>query len=76
MPEEKHNYGRIAIWFFVGLLLTVYGIIIVATGLYHLGSPSPHPAVLANLHPEIWWGAVLLAIGLFYVIRFFPRKRL
>jgi hypothetical protein len=56
------------------VLLSIYGVIIVATGLYHLGSPSPHPAVLANLHPEIWWGAVLLAVGLFYFIRFFPRS--
>lgn len=74
MPDEKHTYGRISIWFFIGLLLSIYGIIIVVTGLYYLGSPPPHPAVLSNLHPEIWWGAVLLAIGLFYFIRFFPRK--
>lgn len=75
MSDDQHNYGRISIWFFVGLLLTIYGIIIVVTGLYHLASPPPHPAVLANLHPEIWWGAVLLALGLFYFIRFFPWKR-
>ena len=26
------------------------------------------------LHAGIWWGVVLLAIGLFYTIRFYPRK--
>jgi hypothetical protein len=67
--------GFISIWFFIGLLLTVYGVLIVATGIYDLGSPPAHPAVLSNLHAEIWWGAVLLAIGLFYFIRFFPKKR-
>lgn len=66
--------GRLSIWFFVGVLLTVYGIMILATGLYELGTPPAHRAVLASLHPEIWWGAVLLVLGLFYLIRFFPRK--
>lgn len=68
------HQGRVSIWFFVGLLLTIYGVMIVATGLYEIGSPPARPAVLSSLHPEIWWGAVLLALGLFYLIRFFPTK--
>jgi hypothetical protein len=68
------GHGFISIWFFIGLLLTVYGVLIVATGLYELGTPPEHPAVLSGLHPEIWWGALLLGIGLFYLIRFFPKK--
>ncbi|MBV9765928.1 MAG: hypothetical protein JOZ48_13865 [Acidobacteriaceae bacterium] len=69
-----HGPGFISIWFFIGVLLTAYGVIITATGIYELGSPPANPPVLANLHTSIWWGAVLLVIGLIYFIRFFPKK--
>jgi hypothetical protein len=70
-----HGPGFISIWFFIGVLLTLYGVIITATGLYELVSPPANPPVFANLHASIWWGAVLLIIGLIYFIRFFPRKQ-
>lgn len=69
-----HGPGFISIWFFIGMLLTAYGIVITATGIYELFSPPANPPVLANLHPSVWWGAVLLVIGLVYLIRFFPKK--
>lgn len=69
-----HGPGFISIWFFIGVLLTIYGVIIFATGLYELSNPPAHAVVLSNLHAGVWWGAVLLVIGLFYFIRFFPRK--
>lgn len=69
-----HGPGFISIWFFIGVLLTVYGVLITATGLWELAVPPAHPPVLANLHASIWWGIVLLIIGLIYFIRFFPRK--
>ena len=69
-----HGPGFISIWFFIGVLLTAYGIVITATGLYELVSPPANPPVLANLHASIWWGAILLIIGLIYFIRFLPRK--
>ncbi len=66
-----HGHG-IPIWFFIGALLAVYGVLILAAGLYGLVHP---PAVeLAFLHAGIWWGALLLAIGLLYVWRFRPRR--
>ena len=63
------------IWFFIGLLLTVYGILILGYGIYGLFNPPEHPVQLAYLHAEIWWPIVLLVIGLFYTIRFRPNKR-
>ncbi len=69
-----HGSGFLSIWFFIGVLLTIYGVLITATGLYELASPPAHPPVLAELHASIWWGFVLLIIGLIYFIKFFPRK--
>jgi len=61
----------IPIWFFIGALLLVYGVLILGAGLYGLFHP---PAVaLANLHVGIWWGALLVLIGLGYVRAFRPR---
>ena len=70
-----HGPGFLSIWFFIGLLLTVYGVLITVTGLYELVSPPLNPPVLANLHASIWWGIVLLAIGLFYLVRFYPKRK-
>ena len=71
-----HNgHGSLSIWFFIGTLLTAYGVIITVAGIYELSSPPANPPVLASLHASIWWGAVLLVIGLIYFIRFFPRKK-
>ena len=64
----------ISIWWFAGLLLSIYGIIILATGLWELVSPLPHPPVLSQLHAPIWWGAMLTALGLYYLVHFHPRK--
>jgi hypothetical protein len=71
---RMHNHGSLSIWFFIGVLLTAYGLLITGTGLYELASPPQPPVVLAHLHAPIWWGAILLIIGLFYFVRFFPRR--
>ncbi len=70
-----HGAGFISIWFFIGVLLTAYGILITGSGIYNFFYPPAHQVVLANLHAAIWWGAVLFAIGLVYTIKFYPKKR-
>jgi hypothetical protein len=69
-----HGSGFLSIWFFIGVLLTCYGLLITGAGVYELYVPPVHPPVLANLHMGIWWGIVLLVIGLGYFIRFYPKK--
>ena len=64
----------ISIWFFIGVLLTVYGALILAYGLYELASGHTANVILANLHAPIWWGAIMLALGLFYGLRFRPDR--
>jgi len=69
-----HRPGMVSIWFFVGALLFVYGILILGAGLYELSSPPDHPVVLANLHAGIWWGGLLIILGAVYLLRFSPRR--
>jgi hypothetical protein len=63
---------RVSIWFFIGLLLTVYGVLITGAGFYGLAHP---PAVrLGALHAALWWGLLLVAIGGLYTYVFFPTR--
>lgn len=68
-----HSSG-ISIWFFIGVLLTVYGVMILGYGLAEVAGGFTANVVLANLHAPVWWGATLLALGLFYGLRFRPRR--
>jgi hypothetical protein len=77
MAEHKHF---ISIWFFIGLLLTVYGVLILGSGLYEWSSPGTgtqsgiESNVMPQFHAAIWWGALLLVSGLVYVLVFRPGK--
>jgi len=66
--------GSLSIWFFIGISLAVNGAVILATGIYELVFPPVNQVVLYNLHANIWWGAVLLILGLFFGLRFSPAK--
>jgi len=65
---------RISIWFFIGMLVFAYGIVITAAGIYEIFVPPAHPVVLASLRAGVWWGAVMLILGGFYLYRFSPKK--
>ena len=52
-----HRQGMVSIWFFIGALLLIYGILITGAGIYELSNPPAHPVVHAELHAGIWWGA-------------------
>jgi len=66
------DLGLIPIWFFVGALLLIYGVLILGAGLYELVQPPEHPLILANLHAGIWWGLLLIALGAVYFFHFAP----
>jgi hypothetical protein len=68
--RERHH--MLPVWFFIGLLLTIYGFIILVTSLIDWSHPSA--AVLSQYRPGVWGGMVLLVIGGFYVLRFRPRR--
>jgi hypothetical protein len=64
----------ISIWFFIGISLLFNGVLILGAGIYQLVHPPAVPLVLANLHAGIWWGALLLVIGLVYCIHYAPSR--
>ena len=69
LMSEKHHI--IPVWFFVGVLLLVYGFLIFASGLSEWSHPSN--TVLAELHAPVWWGALLTVVGAIYVMAFRPK---
>jgi len=69
MSEKRQ---MIPVWFFVGVTLLVYGVLILATGIYEFSHPPA--TILANLHPALWWGALLVVVGGIYVYLYLPRK--
>jgi len=56
------------IWYFVGLMLAVMGLVVECSGLYRYFSPEHTRTVLANLHPEIWWGAIMIVAGVILLL--------
>jgi hypothetical protein len=62
----------IPIWFFVGALVAVYGVLILGAGL--AGLHDPPPVALAELHAGIWWGALLILIGTIYLWVYRPGR--
>jgi hypothetical protein len=57
-----------SIWYLVGIMLLAMGVLILGSGIYYLFVPSTRQTVLADLHPSIWWGAVILVAGLIFTI--------
>ncbi len=66
--------GGISIWFFIGICLIGDGALILAAGLWELVHPPANPVVLYSLHANIWWGALLLVLGIVYSVRFSPSR--
>ena len=71
-----HDEHQIPIWFFIGGLLLIYGILITRRRPVRAGQPSPAEArvSLFELHADVWWGALMTIVGLAYCLRFNPRR--
>jgi len=70
MSSEKHHI--LPVWFFTGVLLLVYGCLILASGLAEWANPPD--TALAGLHAPVWWGGLMALVGLFYTLTFRPRR--
>jgi FtsH-binding integral membrane protein len=69
--SEKHHI--IPVWFFVGVLLLVYGFLIFISGLTEWNNP-PAGVQLTEYHAPVWWGGLLIVLGGVYFMLFRPGK--
>jgi hypothetical protein len=65
---------QISIWFFIGVLLAVYGVIILGAGIKEWIAPGATKVVLSELHVGVWWGALLIVLGGIYSFLFAPNR--
>jgi hypothetical protein len=61
--------GLKTIWYFAGIVLTLMGALVMLAAIIDLFSSTPQKTVLANLHPGLWWGALMLLTGILYLIK-------
>lgn len=57
------------IWYFVGLILGLMGLIILAAGISDVVSGKVPTTVLGETHPNLWWGAVMIAAGVIFIVK-------
>ena len=66
--------ATMSIWFFAGVMLLAYGLVIFTAGVWELSHPLANPPALVSLHAPIWWGALLAIAGAGYTLKFWPRR--
>lgn len=54
----------ISIWTWSAAILALYGVLLLAVGVYRLAFGIPGGKVLAELHADIWWPAVMIIFSL------------
>ena len=60
MPSRASMASQLSIWFFVGMLCLVYGVVLTCEGGYEFAHPSEAALrlpMLQTLQPTFWWGA-------------------
>jgi FtsH-binding integral membrane protein len=70
MSKETH---MLPVWFFIGVLLAIYGVIILVMAVVDFNQTSQ--AVLAEYHPGLFGGVLLILLGGFYTFWFWPGRR-
>ena len=74
MAEGTGRGDLLSIWFFVGLLTLLYGIVLFPYGAWAWATGREAHTVLFQLHPTFWWVLLLTLFGGFYTKRFWPRS--
>jgi hypothetical protein len=85
MKDKRDNEKRdvetaeLSIWFFCGILMLAYGLVLVFTGISEFHHPPANEVLLPwlqPLHPTLWWGVVMTVFGGVYTVKFWPKHRL
>ena len=72
MAEGTGRGEMLSIWFFVGVMTLLYGLVLLPYGAYCWLGGHEAPTVLHHLHPTFWWGLLLTVFGGFYTLKFRP----
>jgi hypothetical protein len=67
MDNEPQRHRMLPVWFFIGVILILYGIMITLEGVYDLSHPPG--TVLESLHPAIWWGIIMVVVGVIFTLK-------
>jgi hypothetical protein len=73
LQAHHEHHEMLPVWFFIGVLLLAYGVIILYVGIRDYSSLGT--VVLAKYHASLWGGMVLILLGGGYTIRFWPGRR-
>ena len=65
----SNGKGMRSIWYFVGLIMLMIGILVFLAGIYNLINPTNQDIKLTDLHTNIWWGALIAITGLIYIVK-------
>jgi hypothetical protein len=74
MAEGTGRGESLSIWFFVGMMMLSYGIVLLPYGAWAWFSDHEANTVLHELHPTFWWGVLITAFGGYYTARFWPKR--
>jgi hypothetical protein len=76
MAEGTGQGERFSIWFFVGIMTLLYGLVLAPYGAWEwFGGHESTVVKFGNqYHPTFWWGLMILVFGLIYTIKFRPSK--
>ena len=56
------------IWYFVGLMLSAMGAVVLISGIVNYSDAEVAKTVLSDLHPALWWGAVMIVAGAIFLL--------
>ncbi|MDQ2862120.1 MAG: hypothetical protein M3R50_00465 [Bacteroidota bacterium] len=69
-----HEEEGFSIWLFVGIMLAIYGPIVLIANIPGLSTSQNQHVVLERLHAGIWWGILLTLIGALFLYLHWPGK--
>jgi hypothetical protein len=67
MDNQPQKHHMLPVWFFIGMILILYGVMIFVEGLYDFSHPPG--TVLERLHPAVWWGLFMAVVGLIFTVK-------
>ena len=68
MTTPETTPKMLSIWFLVGIILAVYGLILTGCGAYYHVHPELLTQKLGELNPSLWWGAGMTGLGALFLV--------